>query len=183
MSDWSIQSAPQRMIGGRYLQGHQPQRPQAQGEALGEKEDVSRAKIAEAQSAREKKLRRAVSEFEAMFIQQMFRSMRKTVPDAGENSLIKKGQGEKIFREMLDGEYAKLMSERPGSFGLKEALYQQLTQQRLSPAQPQNHHTTNAAQALEQLRQQKNELNGLNSVQGSGTTAAYPSVNKANREH
>ena len=64
----------------------------------------------------------ASNEFEAIFIQQMLKSMRKT---SLESDFIKKSEGEKIFRSMLDEQYAKL-SAKSGSLGLGQMIYQQL---------------------------------------------------------
>ena len=68
------------------------------------------------------KLREASSEFEAIFIQQMLKTMRKT---SLETEFIKKSEGEKIFRSMLDEQYA-LLSAKSGRLGLGEMIYQQL---------------------------------------------------------
>ena len=68
------------------------------------------------------RLREASNEFEAIFIQQMLKTMRKT---SLESDLIKKSEGEKIFRSMLDEQYARL-SAKSGSLGLGEMIYQQL---------------------------------------------------------
>ena len=68
------------------------------------------------------KLREAANEFEAIFIQQMLKSMRKT---SLESDLLPKSEGEKIFRSMLDEQYAKL-SAKSGSLGLGQMIYQQL---------------------------------------------------------
>ncbi|OSM02397.1 putative chemotactic signal-response protein [Magnetofaba australis IT-1] len=88
--------------------------------------NVRRLKLAPAQ---DKKLRESAANFEAMFIKQMLGAMRKTVtPIQGDDPLIKKGQGEKMFEGMLDDEYAKMASQRQtGGMGLKEAIYDQLT--------------------------------------------------------
>ncbi|MBF0135574.1 MAG: rod-binding protein [Magnetococcus sp. DMHC-1] len=75
-----------------------------------------------------KRLKEAVADFEAIFVRQMLGAMRQTIPDEGENALIKKGNGEKIFREMLDSEYADRISRRANGLGLKEVLYQKLTE-------------------------------------------------------
>ncbi|ABK45586.1 hypothetical protein Mmc1_3096 [Magnetococcus marinus MC-1] len=75
----------------------------------------------------EKTLRKAAANFEAMFIKQLLGSMRKTVPDFGEGGLMRKSNGEKIFRDMLDQEYADLASKGEGGLGMKEAIYDQLT--------------------------------------------------------
>lgn len=71
------------------------------------------------------KLKDACKGFESMFIQLMWKEMRKTVP---ENSLFGESQGEKIFRDMLDTEMADRMSDS-GGLGLADVMYQQLTAQ------------------------------------------------------
>ena len=68
------------------------------------------------------RLREAANEFEAIFIQQMLKTMRKT---SLESDLIPKSEGEKIFRSMLDEQYARL-SAKSGSLGLGEMIFQQL---------------------------------------------------------
>ena len=70
----------------------------------------------------EAKLREATNEFEAIFIQQMLKTMRKT---SLESEFIKKSEGEKIFRSMLDEQYA-ILSAKSGSLGLGEMIFQQL---------------------------------------------------------
>ena len=70
----------------------------------------------------EVKLREAANEFEAIFIQQMLKTMRKT---SLESEFIKKSEGEKIFRSMLDEQYA-ILSAKSGSLGLGEMIFQQL---------------------------------------------------------
>ena len=68
------------------------------------------------------RLREASNEFEAIFIQQMLKTMRKT---SLESDFIKKSEGEKLFRSMLDEQYA-IISSRSGRLGLGEIIYQQL---------------------------------------------------------
>tara|TARA_Y100001960_G_scaffold172258_1_gene180561 strand:- start:56 stop:376 length:321 start_codon:yes stop_codon:yes gene_type:complete len=68
------------------------------------------------------RLREASNEFEAIFIQQMLKTMRKT---SLESDFIKKSEGEKIFRSMLDEQYA-ILSARSGRLGLGEMIFQQL---------------------------------------------------------
>ena len=70
----------------------------------------------------EAKLREAANEFEAIFIQQMLKTMRKT---SLESNFIKKSEGEKIFRSMLDDQYA-ILSAKSGRLGLGEMIFQQL---------------------------------------------------------
>ncbi|MBF0109830.1 MAG: rod-binding protein [Magnetococcales bacterium] len=76
----------------------------------------------------EQRLRAAAADFESLFIKQMLSSMRKTIPkDETGEGLIRESQGEKIFRDMLDGEYANMMSQRSGrGMGLGEMMFQQL---------------------------------------------------------
>ena len=70
----------------------------------------------------EARLRKAANEFEAIFIQQILKTMRKT---SLESDFIKKSEGEKIFRSMLDEQYA-IVSAKSGRLGLGEMIYQQL---------------------------------------------------------
>ena len=73
----------------------------------------------------QQKLKDACKGFESMFIQLMWKEMRKTVP---ENSLFGESNGEKIFRDMLDTEMSDRMSEA-GGMGLADMMYKQLTAQ------------------------------------------------------
>ncbi len=68
------------------------------------------------------RLREAANDFEAIFIQQMLKTMRKTT---FESDLLPKSEGEKIFQSLLDEQYA-LLSAKSGSLGLGEMIYQQL---------------------------------------------------------
>jgi flagellar protein FlgJ len=70
-------------------------------------------------------LRKATADFEAMFINQMFQSMRRAVP---ESKLFGGGSGEKTFREMLDLEWSTRIAQA-GGFGIGEMLYRQITQE------------------------------------------------------
>jgi len=70
-------------------------------------------------------LKKACQDFEALFVGEMFKSMRKTVPDGG---LVKKGNGEEMYREMLDMEVASNLSRSKG-IGLGDALYRQLAEE------------------------------------------------------
>ena len=68
------------------------------------------------------KLREAANDFEAIFIQQMLKTMRKT---SFESDLLPKSEGEKVFQSLLDEQYA-LLSAKSRSLGLSEMIYQQL---------------------------------------------------------
>ncbi len=70
----------------------------------------------------EAKLRDAANDFEAIFINQMLKTMRKT---SFESDLLPKSEGEKVFQSLLDEQYAQI-SAKSGSLGLGEMIYQQL---------------------------------------------------------
>lgn len=67
-------------------------------------------------------LREKCREFEAVFVESMFKSMRAAVPQSG---LVPKGMGAEIFEEMRDAQAARQMAGGKG-VGLGEALYRQL---------------------------------------------------------
>jgi len=69
------------------------------------------------------KLKKACQEFEGYFLQQVFKEMRKTIP---ENNLLEKSQGREIFEDMLYEEYSKNISKGKG-IGLSDMLYKQLS--------------------------------------------------------
>jgi len=70
----------------------------------------------------ETKLREAANDFEAIFVQQMLKTMRKT---SLESNFIQKSEGEKYFRSVLDEHYAQIAA-KSGSLGLGEMIYKQL---------------------------------------------------------
>ena len=67
-------------------------------------------------------LRQSTREFEAIFINEMFKSMRKTIPEGG---LIEKEMTEEIFQEMMDMELARNASSGQG-IGLGDARFERL---------------------------------------------------------
>ena len=69
------------------------------------------------------KLRETTQQFEAIFIQQMYKEMRKTIPDDG---LIQRGNADEIYTQMLDLEAAKVTA-RQGGIGLADLMMEQLT--------------------------------------------------------
>jgi Rod binding domain-containing protein len=71
------------------------------------------------------RLRESTADFESMFVKQMLTSMRKAIPKQ-EGGLIKESEGEKMFRDMLDAEYAKTTSRSGQGMGLGAAMYKQL---------------------------------------------------------
>ncbi len=73
-------------------------------------------------SARDKELKKACKGFETMFLQMMYRQMRKTVP---ESSMFGKSNAMDIFEDMRDTELMKQTAEA-GGIGLADLLYKQL---------------------------------------------------------
>lgn len=67
-------------------------------------------------------LKAAATDFEALFIQQMLKTMRDSV---SESKLLPQSEGEKIFKSMLDEEYAQVAS-KTGDFGLGASIYEQM---------------------------------------------------------
>lgn len=67
-------------------------------------------------------LRKSCRDFEAIYVQEMYKTMRKTVPDSG---LFEKDMASELYREMLDMEMAKASAAGKGN-GIGEAMYQQM---------------------------------------------------------
>ncbi len=68
------------------------------------------------------KMAQTARDFEAIFVQQMFKEMRNTIPEGG---LLPRGQAEDIFYSMQDMEAAKQVSAQ-GGIGLTEMLLEQM---------------------------------------------------------
>jgi flagellar protein FlgJ len=71
-----------------------------------------------------KKVKQLAKDFESIFLEQMFKSMRSSVQKSG---LIDGGNAEEIYTSMLDSEYAKQMSQQSAS-GLADMIERQLLQ-------------------------------------------------------
>jgi peptidoglycan hydrolase FlgJ len=69
-----------------------------------------------------KALRESCREFEAIFIQQMYKAMRKTVPDDG---LFQKDNATEIYQDMLDTQMARETAKGKGT-GIGEKMYVQM---------------------------------------------------------
>lgn len=67
-------------------------------------------------------LKQSSKEFETMFVMEMYKAMRKAVPEGG---LFEKSNSTEIFQEMLDLEITKESTKGQG-FGLAEAMYNQM---------------------------------------------------------
>lgn len=74
------------------------------------------------------KLAEVCNEFEAIFLDQLFKGMRKTAKLGTEKSLLHGGMGEDIFKDLLYTEYSK-MSAQSNSIGIAKMVYDQITQQ------------------------------------------------------
>jgi flagellar protein FlgJ len=69
-----------------------------------------------------KGLCRVSQQFEAIFIQQLFKGMRATVPDGG---LQEKDGSIQIFQDLMDHQVAEEMARKQG-LGIAEALFRQM---------------------------------------------------------
>jgi len=78
----------------------------------------------EVEASRDPKKWEVAQQFEAMFVQQMFQAMRKTVPESG---LTEESNGRRIFTDMLDQEMSTQASHQQ-SLGLADLIYRQLVQ-------------------------------------------------------
>jgi flagellar protein FlgJ len=105
---------------GRSSIGRRPAPEAGPGKDPGPAADASRA----GGRTDDERLRAATRDFEAVFIQQMLKVMRETVPDGG---LLDGGQSEEIFSSLLDEHLAGL-SAGEGRGGLADALYRQFVE-------------------------------------------------------
>jgi Rod binding domain-containing protein len=69
------------------------------------------------------RLRKAAHDLEGVFVAELFKAMRATVPEDG---IIGPAQGQELFQGMMDDRVAELYAGRSRS-GLGEALYRQLS--------------------------------------------------------
>ena len=76
-----------------------------------------------ATDSRDAKLKQAAQNLEGMFVQQLFKAMRETVPE--QEGFVSGGAGEDIFTGLLD---QHLAAETPKHWegGLSDALYRQM---------------------------------------------------------
>jgi flagellar protein FlgJ len=76
-------------------------------------------------SADEKKLRKSASDLEGMFVAQLYKAMRDTVPQG--EGIVSGGSGEEIFTGLMD-EHVAADTPKHWNGGISEALYRQLRQ-------------------------------------------------------
>ncbi len=74
-------------------------------------------------AAQDKKLRQACADFESMFLYNLFKEMRKTVPKSG---LLPSAPGKDTYEMMFDQKVAEDLSRRGEGIGLQKILYEQL---------------------------------------------------------
>lgn len=91
-------------------------KPDSAGTAVG-------ARHASPQDSAHAKLRKAAHELEGVFVAELFKAMRATVPEDG---IIGQAQGQELFQGMMDDRVADLYAGRSRG-GLGEALYRQLS--------------------------------------------------------
>ena len=79
----------------------------------------------------EEKLRGTAKQLQGVFVEQLFKAMRATVPDDG---LFSGGQGEEMFRDLMDQHVSESAPERwTGPHSLGETIVRQLSRA-LTPA-------------------------------------------------
>lgn len=93
-----------------------------QTEELNKFQDVLK-EASEKANEEDEKLKEMCNEFEKYFLQQVYKSMKKTVNY--DNWLLNGGQGEEIFSEMLEEKYIDAAVAQ-GGVGLAQKLYEQL---------------------------------------------------------
>ena len=76
-----------------------------------------------------KSLKKSSQDLEAIFIQSLFKAMRKTIP---EGSLFEKSNAREVYQDMLDQEISKKISQKQ-SVGLAEQMYRQM-EKKLPPS-------------------------------------------------
>lgn len=70
-----------------------------------------------------KDLMKVCKQFESIFINMMFKQMRKNIP---KNDIMHGGMAEDIFKDFLYDEYSQKLADKE-SFGLSKMLYNQLS--------------------------------------------------------
>ena len=96
--------------------------PMPGGDIKGEKKIVLAAgKAAYEVSREEKRLKEACKGFEAMFIHEMLKAMRKTIHKSG---VLDGGMQQRIYESMFDEELSRVLAER-GGLGVAQMLYEE----------------------------------------------------------
>ena len=72
---------------------------------------------------KEKQLKKTCADFEAMFVYELFKTMRRTVPRGG---LLPKTTGYDSWDMVMDQHVAEELSKRNGGLGLQKIIYEQV---------------------------------------------------------
>ena len=80
-----------------------------------------------AKDSEDKKLKKACTDFEAVFMGYMLKTMRKTVPHDDKGAM---GNQKEIYDSMFDQQLTTQISQSKKSFGIGEAMYRQLSRKR-----------------------------------------------------
>ncbi len=75
------------------------------------------------EAEKDRKLRKACADFEAIFISYIFQTMRKAVP---EGNYMGKMPGKETYTMMMDQKLSEDLSRRGGGIGLQKMLYEQM---------------------------------------------------------
>jgi flagellar protein FlgJ len=78
-------------------------------------------------NSEDKKLKKACSDFEAVFVGYMMKSMSKTIPQDTNGAM---GNQRDIYQSMYEQELATQISKSRKSFGIGEAMYRELSKRR-----------------------------------------------------
>lgn len=127
------------------------------------------------------KLKKACDDFEALFLSQMFSTMRETVPQDG---LLEKNQGEQIFTQMLDSQVAQDFTKNR-SVGLSDMLYKSMSKyvDGADAAQDKTAGVKNSAADQKTLeKNNKENANGNNFPKQEKTTASTEDFLKLRRQ-
>lgn len=79
--------------------------------------------VSDNRTDRQNQLKKACQEFEALFVQNMFKQMRASVPESG---LLEASAGHDLYRDMIDIEVARQAAHGANRLGIADALYLQL---------------------------------------------------------
>lgn len=82
----------------------------------------------------EKKLRKACSDLEAIFVNMMFKEMRNTIQKA---NLMEEGMASEMYEDMLFDKYTEEIAKGKG-VGISEILYKQLSKSMKKGSEDQN---------------------------------------------
>jgi murein DD-endopeptidase MepM/ murein hydrolase activator NlpD len=99
--------------------------------------ETGRARLAVERTERDtpQRIRAAAADFESLFLTQLFRTMRRTVP---RTKLFGGGFGEEVYRDLLDAQYARTLAHTGGT-GIGEMVARELGGEEAARALPEPH--------------------------------------------